>query len=145
MDKIDANMNIMIFLNSREYIIWYINYHFCVDRDFRINCYFKYSSIEKKIQSVACNGKFSLHFFLSNKPHFFCSQKEMFVFVFVLFLIILFFIGGGGQSLLRETLVSWIILILAILSNTILYYLERIRFIVNNFVVYKAYNLQSAN
>lgn len=144
MDKIDVNMNIMIFLNSREYIIWYINYHFCVDRDFRINCYFKYSSIEKKIQSVACNGKFSLHFFLPNKPHFFCSQKEMFVFVFVLFNFV-FYWGGGGQSLLRETLVSWIILILAILSNTILYYLERIRFIVNNFVVYKAYNLQSAN
>lgn len=144
MDKIDVNMNIMIFLNSREYIIWYINYHFCVDRDFRINCYFKYSSIEKKIQSVACNGKFSLHFFLPNKPHFFVPRKRC-LFLF-LFCFILFFIGGGGgQSLLRETLVSWIILILAILSNTILYYLERIRFIVNNFVVYKAYNLQSAN
>lgn len=144
MDKIDANMNIMIFLNSREYIIWYINYHFCVDRDFRIYCYFKYSSIEKKIQSVACNGKFSLHFFLPNKPHFFLFPERdvCFCFCFVLFC---FLLGGGGQSLLRETLVSWIILILAILSNTILYYLERIRFIVNNFVVYKAYNLQSAN
>lgn len=144
MDKIDVNMNIMIFLNSREYIIWYINYHFCVDRDFRINCYFKYSSIEKKIQSVACNGKFSLHFFLPNKPHFFVPRKRC-LFLFLFCFIMFFIVGGGGQSLLRETLVSWIILILAILSNTILYYLERIRFIVNNFVVYKAYNLQSAN